>query len=477
MENYPVEMTLQISSAPITDQGKKRPNNEDWVAGFEPSDQDDINQSGFLYIVADGVGGASRGERASKYAAQKVLYEYYKYPDDPPAERLKAIIRKTGNDIYQYSIENGTARMATTMVAAVIRGNRLTVANVGDSRGYLIRGGQVTQITRDHNLANELIRSGSLTVEEAKYSKTRNKLMRSLGGEMEPDVDIFKDIPLFPGDLILLCTDGLSRYALDEDLLRLSSEGTPEEICHKMVNFANESGGADNISLYIIEIHAPGETKSNSYGGQIPIPVDWDTIQTQSGAGMISSRKPKINVFNHQIIVYSLIGVVIIMIITGVFIILNPKEQQNSPIPSLTTEPRIIGVNAYPVDTSTFLPELPELIDTTPTLSEITFTPEIIPTEATLTSGFGTNYFCIHEIQTGENITSVFSSFNPPRVFFPPAEQFLKCNKSELICFGQKINIPAPYIVYPGDYLIIPEVTEEICNSILDNYWVTTSNQ
>ena len=94
--------------------------------------------------------------------------------------------------------------MATTMVAAVVRGDMLTIANVGDSRGYLIRNGQVTQITIDHNQADELVRNGTLTAEEAKYSKTRNKLTRSLGGEPDVKVDVFKDIQLFPDDLILL---------------------------------------------------------------------------------------------------------------------------------------------------------------------------------------------------------------------------------------------------------------------------------
>ena len=140
------------------------------------------------------------------------------------------------------------------MVAANIRGNILTVANVGDSRCYLIRSGKVVQITQDHNIAAELVRNGSITAGEAKYTKSGNTLLRSIGGDPDVDVDIFREIDLFPGDMVLLCSDGLTRYVESETLLELCADGTAEQISQRLVDFANNSGGADNISIYVIKV-------------------------------------------------------------------------------------------------------------------------------------------------------------------------------------------------------------------------------
>ncbi len=127
----------QINSALSTNKGKRRPHNEDYAAFFEPNDPQELQASGNIYIVADGVGGAEKGERASRYAVQKVLYEYYRYPNTNPAERLRSSMRQAGNEIYQFAVESaGLTRMATTMVVAVVRDQKLTVANVGDSRAY-----------------------------------------------------------------------------------------------------------------------------------------------------------------------------------------------------------------------------------------------------------------------------------------------------------------------------------------------------
>jgi hypothetical protein len=144
--------------------------------------------------------------------------------------------------------------MATTMVAAAIWEDSLTIANVGDSRAYLIRNDAVQQLTRDHNLASELVRDGVITEEEAQNSPVKSRITRSLGGELDVFVDVFPDIPLRTGDRLLLCSDGLTRYARPDDLLRLAGEGTPEEAVQCMVNYANEAGGIDNTTVILLEI-------------------------------------------------------------------------------------------------------------------------------------------------------------------------------------------------------------------------------
>jgi PPM family protein phosphatase len=244
----------QLESAYLTDPGLKRKNNEDFIAIFEPEDADELSVSGCLYIVADGVGGAIKGEKASRYAAQKVLFEYYRHPELSPQERLCQSMRQAGNDIYNFTQDNHESPMATTLVAAAIRAETLTIANVGDSRAYLIRGEKVEQITNDHSLLGEMLRNGLITEEASYKSKVKNLLTRSLGGEFDAHIDIFPEIPLLPGDRILLCSDGLTRYALRKDIYSLSQQGSPEEVVNKFVAYANHKGGADNISTIFIEI-------------------------------------------------------------------------------------------------------------------------------------------------------------------------------------------------------------------------------
>ena len=275
---------LAIESAVLTHPGRKRRQNEDFVAFFEPDDPTELQQSGRLYIVADGVGGAAKGEKASQYAAQKVLFEFY-HDDDPDAgARLRRSMRATGNEIYDY-IENGglPARMATTMVAANIRSGLLTIANVGDSRAYLIRDGRATQISRDHTLAGEMLKNGEINEEEAMRVKGKNKLTRSLGGERDVRIDLFRDIPIEPGDRILLCSDGLARYALSEEIAHLASSGTPEDVVRRSRDFANKRGGADNITVALIQAgeHVSVSDATWKQRGTAPVAVDWDELLTE----------------------------------------------------------------------------------------------------------------------------------------------------------------------------------------------------
>ena len=254
-----IKMTyLRIKSAALTHPGQERPNNEDFVAFHDPTSQVDLQSSGRLYIVADGVGGASLGERASQYVSQKVLQEYYLHPGMEPGARLSQFIRQAGNEIYEFAEKSShPRRMATTIVAAVIRGDLLTVANVGDSRAYLIRDGKAVQITRDHSLVGEMMRNGFMSEEEAMQSKIKNRITRSVGGEKDVRVDIFDDIKIKGGDQMLLCSDGLTSYATRTDLVNLAREGTPNEIASRMVDFANQQGGSDNIAVVMITIQEP----------------------------------------------------------------------------------------------------------------------------------------------------------------------------------------------------------------------------
>lgn len=237
--------------------GMKRSNNEDFVEGFQPDSLDELLASGCLFIVADGVGGAEAGEIASKHATRKVLFDYYQYPEMHPGERLAAVMRQAGNEIYDYAkYRSKPIRMATTMVAAVVHEQTLTVAHVGDSRAYLIRAGNVQQLTQDHSVVGEMVRNGVITEQEADASNLKNRLNRSLGGEKDVMVDI-ANFPLAQGDKVLLCSDGLSRYSTNQDLARLTAAGAPAEIVDRLIHYGNQCGGADNIAALILSIGEP----------------------------------------------------------------------------------------------------------------------------------------------------------------------------------------------------------------------------
>ncbi|HRQ25164.1 MAG TPA: hypothetical protein PLF42_17180, partial [Anaerolineales bacterium] len=153
----------------------------------------------------------------------------------------------------------------------------LLVANVGDSRAYLLRDGKIKQITRDHTLVGELVRVGTLTEEEARESKYRNRLSRSVGADPKLEVDIHPPIPLRRGDIVLLCSDGLTGYATPQDILD-AAHGNPQEIVERLIRFANDHGGADNVTVSVIK-----------YGEKVSLPIPLPTRRLALiGAGMIA---------------------------------------------------------------------------------------------------------------------------------------------------------------------------------------------
>jgi PPM family protein phosphatase len=492
MGNAPVEMTLRVDSYPRTDVGRKRSNNEDWVAGFEPTDATEIQNSGYLYIVADGVGGADKGERASQFAAQKVLYEYYQHSQFPPAERLADLIRSAGNEIYQYSIDNGTPRMATTFVAAVIRGDTLTVANVGDSRAYLFRNGQIKQITSDHNLANELVRNGSMTPEEAKRSKTRNKLMRSLGGERNVDVDLFRDIQLYPGDFVLLCSDGLTRYiSTEEDLLRLMAGGILEEIGDRMIDFANRSGGADNISLYLIAISPQGQGLARAPFSSAPGPVDLDTLQTQSGIPRIKKKGSIKTPFKRKSVLYILIGLLALVILSGSFVLASlGKGSETALLPSQeaatstmiskdTAIPPLPTSEATLSDVGSINPISTQPADVKPTESGVLASTKTesaqTPTNSSPTIISASKLSCVHQVGSGDNMNKILSLFGLPFRSTTIYYEYKNCNLDQKTCQGQAVQLENPDKISPGQLLSIPEVGKDVCEGVSKSYWVTVN--
>ena len=171
---------IKIDAFGDTNVGLIRKNNEDYLTYFEPGDAGVVNDFGRLYIVADGVGGAATGEVASKFASLKVLHTYFSQPKLKPWQRIKIGMKHANEALVAYIRQNAQARMATTMTAAAVNDDLMTIVNVGDSRAYLLRNDELRQLTQDHNLVNEMIRNGVLTEEQAKTAKVKNQLTSSI---------------------------------------------------------------------------------------------------------------------------------------------------------------------------------------------------------------------------------------------------------------------------------------------------------
>lgn len=265
-----------IHSFYLSDPGRKRANNEDAVGAFEPQDARQLRQSGRLYVVADGLGGHAKGEQASQLVVDSLLKLYYEAPEIPPEKRLRDIIQGVHQKLIaaRRTMASGE-KMATTVVAAVVRNDTLQVAHVGDSRAYLLRDGELQQLTRDHSFIGEMMRAGAVTEQEAMQSPYRNRLTRSVGGSDGPlEVDVTPPIPLRPGDLILLCTDGLTQYATSQDLLAAASYGTPQQIVERLIRFANARGGSDNITVSVVQ-----------YGKKSALPASLPSWKTLAAVG------------------------------------------------------------------------------------------------------------------------------------------------------------------------------------------------
>jgi protein phosphatase len=341
-------------SAAQTHPGRKRPNNEDYITFFEPVDEKELRLSGCIYILADGVGGASLGEHASQFAAQKILYEYYQHPDISPAQRLKKIIRQAGNEIFDFAEgQDHFMRMATTIVVAVIRNEKLQIAHVGDSRAYLIRDGNVIQLTRDHSTVGELVRDGLLSEEESMHFNGRNLLSRSLGGQPDVQVDVTEEIWLSPGDKILLTSDGFSRYATREQINKLLTDESPDVVVNKLIDFANEKGGLDNISIILVNAIQKDDIGKTIPTGQKPVPVNWDSFPTEPSVyDYTGSKKGFLKIPSLFIVIPALI---LIMIIGFIYTKIARNEDPLSENADIYTSSPLVNVTNtnYPTQSVT----------------------------------------------------------------------------------------------------------------------------
>jgi len=225
-----------------TDTGRKRRRNEDAYVCKPP-----------LFAVADGMGGPRAGEVASSLAAAAVKGAA---AGGAGVERVVSLIQAANRSVYERSSEDeNVSGMGTTMTVALVDDGGVAFGHVGDSRGYLARDGVLEQLTEDHSLVAELVRGGKISPEEAVHHPQRSVITRAVGTDPDVDVDTFTVVPQ-PGDVFLLCSDGLTTMISDETILRVVEEhrGQLEHAAKELVKLANRAGGEDNITIVAFEM-------------------------------------------------------------------------------------------------------------------------------------------------------------------------------------------------------------------------------
>src|SRR5664280_1594625 len=253
-------MALVIQAAAKTDVGLVRTNNEDNFAY-------DIGRG--IFVVCDGMGGQAAGELASKIAVDAVLNHFSRDPHEDKvqvvgrvfgevserANKLAHAIQLANKAIHQSVARNpDRSGMGSTIVAVYIQGNEFSIANVGDSRIYLVRGKAIQQLTSDHSLVMEQVRRGIITMEQEERSKMQNVILKALGSEesVEPDL---ADHEFASGDVLLLCSDGLSRYVKESAMLEvLRRASTLEQACDELIELAKAGGSDDNITCLLLRM-------------------------------------------------------------------------------------------------------------------------------------------------------------------------------------------------------------------------------
>ena len=248
---------LDIEFSQLSDPGRVRPRNEDYVGYALPHSPAEARSRGWLFALADGVGGQRQGEVASRAAVEEVIGGFRRAPDmASQRELVMNLVQSANARVRDAGLLSGPAEsgMASTIVICVLRSDSATVAHVGDSRCYLIRKGEARPITRDHTVASEHERLGILSAQEAAEVTTRHVLSRSLGslGFVEPEI---KQMPLLSGDVLLLCSDGLHGAVSAAEIADTVSHGHDlDVVARDLVASANQQDGGDNISLQVIRI-------------------------------------------------------------------------------------------------------------------------------------------------------------------------------------------------------------------------------
>jgi PPM family protein phosphatase len=258
LQNHP-----EIEFATLTDVGCQRERNEDSSAYWQPDASDELERKGSLAIIADGMGGYEGGQEASHIAVQTVRDTFTK-DEGTPQGLLVSGMKAAHERIREYARQHPKLfGMGTTCTAACVARGFLYFAHIGDSRLYLVRGGNISRLTRDHSYVGRLIESGLISASEAEAHPQRHILTAALGVGDDPNPDTpLQPLPLQNGDTLLLCTDGLWGLVNDQELRKSVSGYAPVDACRELVHLAKDRGAPDNVTLQLLRFTGNGAAVS-----------------------------------------------------------------------------------------------------------------------------------------------------------------------------------------------------------------------
>jgi len=248
---------LDIEFAQLSDFGKSRGHNEDYLGHAAPETADQARTHGWLFALADGVGGHDDGEVASRAAVEHLTQGFREAPkNEALGGLLTRLVQSANVCVYETGkrASAGGTNMATTMVTCALRYDRVAVAHAGDSRCYLIREGCATLLTRDHTVANEQLKLGILSAKDFANSPNRHVLVRSLGNDLFVNVDLVEP-QVLPGDVLVMCSDGLHNTVEGSEMAAVTGHGAAlDNAARRLIELANHRDGNDNISVSLIRI-------------------------------------------------------------------------------------------------------------------------------------------------------------------------------------------------------------------------------
>ena len=268
---------MQIIGAMRTDPGLARELNEDTVAWVTPQDKAIADSRGSLALVADGMGGHAAGEVASALAADVIRRLYYDI-DGPVPKVLAAAFTAANRAILEYAAEHPECKgMGTTCTVLAFHDRKAWLGHIGDSRAYLLRDRELIQLSEDQTLVAKLVSDGTLTQEQADHSPMHNVILQALGTsqQMKPIIGA-KGLPLEFGDVLILCSDGVSNLVPDAQIADIAGRLAPQEACDALIEAALAAGGHDNASLGVFSVGQATEQKSvpEQTTRRIKIPIE-----------------------------------------------------------------------------------------------------------------------------------------------------------------------------------------------------------
>ena len=254
----------KVTVRAATDTGRVRDHNEDdFVALWGEESPPGVDA---LLVVADGMGGHAAGEVASKMTVDGIVQslndqgeEVSKLEGNAFGAFLGKVLEEVNQDVWQAGQEDDKRGMGTTCTLAAIRSDQLFLAHIGDSRAYLFREGNLHQVSKDHSWVEDAVDQGVITREQARIHPNRNVITRAIGLEQQPKIDTYV-MPLVEGDLLLLCSDGLNSMIPDDDIHRILTGSSQDDVCQALIDAANDQGGHDNTTVVIAAIG--GQRKS-----------------------------------------------------------------------------------------------------------------------------------------------------------------------------------------------------------------------